>query len=82
MRACSSAVNFSPDLNRPVLNSNPLEYHPEAPGAHNATAVCVQVEEVPLRATPEGLQYFSTISSRFVNELCCLQHTFVAPILL
>ena len=38
--------------------SNHLEYHPEAPRGRDATTAWNQVEQVPLRATPEGPKFF------------------------
>jgi hypothetical protein len=49
------------------MDSNLLEYLPEASRAHNATTAYVQVEKVPLQATPEGLKSFLEISNRFVS---------------
>jgi hypothetical protein len=70
-----SVYNF----NRPPLDSNLLEYHPGASRAHNATAAYVQVEEVLLQATPEGLKFFQDNQCQD-RELCCREHTFVVPI--
>ena len=78
-RTSSSAVEFSHSFNHPPLESNLLEYLPEASRSHNATAAYARVEEVPLQATPEGLKFFLD-DQCLVRELCCRQHTFVAPI--
>jgi 2-C-methyl-D-erythritol 4-phosphate cytidylyltransferase len=67
------------NFNRPLLDSNLLEYHLEASRAHNATTASVQVEEVPLQAMPEGLKSFLDNQCQ-VRKLCGRQHMFVAPI--
>ena len=76
---CSSAVELSPDLNRPGDVANHLEYHPQAPRGRDATTSCDQVEEVRFRATPEAPKSFLE-DQRQVRELCCCQRTFVAPV--
>lgn len=65
------------DLNRPGLDSDRLECHPEAPRAHNAITACVQVE-VPLQAMPAGPKSFLD-NQRQAGELRYCQNTFFAP---
>ena len=67
------------DINRLGLDSNHLEYHPEASRGHSAIIACVQVEEAPLQAMPEGPKFFQDDQWQ-VNEECHCQHTFVAPV--
>jgi len=76
----SSAVVLVLDINRLGPDPNLLECHPEASRGHNATTACVQVEEVPLQATPEGPKSFWNISGEFVTMLlsayvCCSSST-------
>ena len=60
-RAWSSAVEFSLRSQSPRHVWNLLEYHPEAPQWNDAITACYQVEEVPLRAAPEGPKSFLDI---------------------
>ena len=79
IRACSSAVDFSLWSQSPRDVPNHLEYHPEAPRGHDATTTWNQVKEVHFQATPEGPKSFLDNQLQ-ACEICCCQHTFVAPV--
>ena len=55
-------------LPRTGLDSNHLEYHPEASRGYNATTACVEEEEVPLQANPGGPKSFLD-NQRRVREI-------------
>ena len=79
IRVSSSAADFSHWSQFLRDLSNHLEYHPEVSREYDATTAWNWVEEVPLQATPEGPR--SCLDNQWqIRELCCCQHTFVAPV--